>query len=58
MTRDGRTAGCSIRSQLRFVQLHQVLHLTARAIESVVAVRLRRAVGDVCDNEADIEPER
>jgi hypothetical protein len=57
MVGDGGTARCSIRGQLRFVQLDQVLHLSARAIETVVNP-FRRTVGDVRDDEADIEPER
>ena len=54
---DGGTAGGSIGSELRLVQLDEVLGLPARAIEGVVNP-FRRAVFDVGDDEAGVEPER
>ena len=54
---DGGTAGRAIGSELRLVQLDQVLGLAARAIEAVVDP-FGRAVLEVGDDEADVEAER
>ena len=51
---DRRTARRSIGSQLGFVELDEVLRLSARAIE-VVVKPFRRAMFDVGDDEADVE---
>ena len=54
---DGRAARRAVGGQLRLVQLDQVLGLSARAIEAVVHP-FRRAVLEIGDDEADVEPER
>ena len=54
---DRGTAGRSIGSELRLVQLNEVLGLPARAMEGGVNP-FRRAVFDVGDDETGIEPER
>ena len=53
---DWRATRCAIGGKLRFVQLDQVLGLTARAIEAVVKP-FRRAVREIGDDEADVEAE-
>ena len=54
---DRGTTGRSIGSELRLVQLDEVLGLPARAIEGGVNP-FRRAVFDVGDDETGVEPER
>src|ERR1700677_1611372 len=54
---DRGTTGRSIGSELRLVQFNEVLGLSARAIEGVVDP-FGRAVFDVGDDEAGVEPER
>ena len=51
-----RAAGGSIRRQLALVQLDQIFHLAARAIERV-ADMFGRAGCDVGDDVADVQPE-
>ncbi len=49
--------GRSIGGQLRFLQLDQVAGLSARTIKAL-ANPFRRTVGNICDGEADVGPER
>ena len=51
-----RTTGSAVRRQLAFVQFDQIFHLSARAIERVVDM-FWRAIGDVGDDVADIQPQ-
>ncbi len=53
---DGGTAGCAIGSELRLVELDQVLGLATRAVEAFVNL-LGRAVFERGDDEADVEAE-
>src|ERR1700674_4473371 len=53
---DGGTTGCAIGSQLRLVQLDQVLGLSTRAIDTVVEP-FGRTVIKIGDDEADVEAE-
>jgi hypothetical protein len=53
---DRRPTRRAIGGELRFVQLDQVLGLTARAIK-VVVKPFRRAMREIGDDEADVEAE-
>jgi len=50
------TTGSAVRRQLALVQFDQIFHLSARAIERVVDM-FWRAIGDVGDDVADIQPQ-